>query len=153
MNMDRASQVFTLVTNIAVLLGILLLLYELQQTNNLAKTSAQQEIAHDLYTTPLAIATDEGLAEALYLFNSGQETTPIQEQRLKTLAYATNAIYDNIYFQYRQDMVTEDQWRASLNSIKSIRREKMNPAFYLPDLYSEPYQQLIVVIDAEVAGE
>ena len=35
--------------------------------------------------------------------------------RIKTLAYATNAIYDNIYFQYRQDMLTEDQWRASLN--------------------------------------
>ena len=153
MKLDRASHLFTLVTNLAVLLGVFLLVYELRQTRDLAQTSARQEIAHDSYTTPLAIATDEGLARALYLYDSGQATTPIQELRLETLVYATNVISENIYFQYRKGMFSEDQWQAARNNIKQVWLGKTNPAFYIPELYSEPYQQLIKQIAAEVAQE
>ena len=150
MNADRLNRWLNLTANIGVLIGVIFVAVELRQNSNLARASTRQEIAHDSYEPALAIATDEGLAAALQKSNSGQELTPTEEQRLITLVYATNAIYDNIYFQYRSGMLEDEQWEAFLSSIRNLRGEPTNQRYLDLDVYSEPYQELVRQIDAEL---
>ena len=149
--LDRVNRWLTLAANIGVLLGVIFVGYELRLSTDLAKLTARQEIAHDSYVTALTIAGDEGLAEAVYLVNDGQPLTPVQDVRLRTLVYATNAIYDNIFFQYQEGMVSQDQWGAFENSLRRVRGEPSNVVYWMPELYSESYRELVERIDEEIA--
>ena len=116
----------------------------------MARASTRLEIAHDSFLPALTIAADEGLAAAVVKSESGEEVSPVERQRLVTLVYATNVIYENVYFQYRAGLLTEDQWQVFLRAIEFSRRAKTNPAYWLPELYSDEYRELADNIDSNL---
>ncbi len=75
---------------------------------------------------------------------------PVERQRLTTLVYATNVIYEIVYFQYRSRLLTEDQWQVFLRAIRFTRQANTNPSFWVPGLYSDEYRRLILEIDADL---
>ena len=151
MNLDSLNRWLTLAANLGVLVGVVFVAYEVRQNTEFARSNTRLEIAHDSFLPALAIAADESLAAALVKQEAGEGVSAVERQRLITLVYATNVIYENVYFQYRAGLLTDDQWQGFLRAIEFTRQGSTNPTYWIPELFSDEYRQLVQEIDARMA--
>lgn len=122
MNSDRLNRWFTLGANVGVLVGIILLVAELNQNREMMRAQTRNELAMgivDLLQTP---ANNEQLADVLYRANSGKEITPRESFQFELRANALFRYWENVHYQYRVGLYDEiefdkqrDAWTKSFD--------------------------------------
>ena len=101
MDSNKANRWLTLGANLGVLVGLFLLIAELNQNRDMMRAQTRHELAMgivDLLQTP---ASNEQLADLMYRAKSGEEMTPTE---LFQFQLGTNALYrywENVHYQYR----------------------------------------------------
>ena len=120
MNPDRLTRWLTLGANIAVLVGILLLVLELQQNRDMMRAQTRHELSMGIVDLLQVPASNEQLASILYRAAAGEELTP---EELFQFRLRTNALFrywEDVHYQYRIGLYDEseferqkDAWRAS----------------------------------------
>ena len=122
MNSDRLNRWLTLGANLGVLVGIILLVVELNQNREMMRAQTRNELAMgivDLLQTP---AANEQLADVLFRANAGEEITP---RELFQFELRTNALFrywEDVHYQYRVGLYDEiefdrqrDAWKRSFD--------------------------------------
>lgn len=119
----------TLGANLAVLIGIVLLIVELDQNRNMMRAQIRHELAMgivDLLQTP---ASNEQLADLMYRANSGQELSPTELFQFHLRTNALFRYWEDVHYQYREGLYDDteyskqrDAWRASISN-SSLRIE------------------------------
>jgi hypothetical protein len=123
MDADRLARWLTLGANIAVLVGIILLVLELSQNRDMMRAQTRHELSMGIIDLLQVPAGNEQLASILYRAGAGEELTP---EELFLFRLRTNALFrywEDVHYQYRIGLYDEvefarqkNAWRASLAS-------------------------------------
>ena len=120
MNTEKLNMWITLLANLGVFTGIILLVYELGQNRQLMRA----EIRNDLSTTAVnflhSLAENPVLAEAILKANAGAELTPSEAYRVGSRSESVFRFWENSHYQYRQGLYDEIEFAASLETMRLI---------------------------------
>ena len=134
MDPNRLSNWLTLGANVGVLVGLALLVLEINQNNLLVRAQIEQSRSQTLVEWRRQIATDEGTAEILTrLFSldfSGdleqqfnEQFTPTEITRVEQFLAADFYDYENLFAQYQRGLVSKEYWRE--RAVPAIRERGM----------------------------
>lgn len=126
MDSDQLTRWLTLGANFGVLVGLLLLIVELNQNRDMMRAQIRHELAAGIVDILQVPASNEQLADVMYRAHSGEELTP---RELFQFQLRTNALFrywEDVHYQYREGLydATEfekqrDAWKASMtNSVR-----------------------------------
>ena len=128
MNADNVNKWLTLSANIGVVIGLMLLLVELNQNRDLVRAQIHQDRSDAWVANRFARADSEfviPVLEKLYVagfpdnLDAMQKLTPVDRRRLYDVLDAFSGDYDNMFFQYQQGYLDEEFYRAKIET--SIR--------------------------------
>ncbi len=129
MNAKNVSRWLTLSASIGVVIGLVLLLIELDQNSDLVRAQIHQARSDAHVGMRLARADSEFLFPAWEKFRAAggpddlsamDQLTPIEAARVRDYISALHQDYDNLYYQYQQGYLDEEYYRYRVES--SIRR-------------------------------
>ncbi len=145
MNSDRLARWLTLGANVGVLVGIILLIVELDQNREMMQAQTRHELAMgivDLLQTP---ANNEQLADILYRANAGEEMTPREIFQYQLRTNALFRYWEDVHYQYRVGLYDEaefekqrEAWRVSIaQSAMAAKYWCQVRSLYSPDYAAE----------------
>ena len=110
------GQTIQMLGNLGVVLGILLLVYELNQNRDMMRAQIRNEIATSL-SGALPAATDAELADALFRSDSGGELTGVEGYRTRLANEILFRYWENAHYQYRQGMYDDIEFLGHESAI------------------------------------
>ena len=123
MDSERLTRWLTLGANLAVLVGILLLVVELNQNRDMMRAQIRHELASGIVDLLQVAASNEQLADVMFRAHSGEELTPTELFQFQLRTNALFRYWENVHYQYREGLydATEfqkqrDAWKASMTS-------------------------------------
>ena len=126
MNTNKLAHWLSLGANIGVLVGIILLVAELNQNRDMMRAQIRHDLAMgivDLLQTP---ASDEQLAGVLFRAYSTENLTPEEQFQFELRTNALLRYWEDVHYQYRAGLYDEiefdrqrEAWKASIS--KSVR--------------------------------
>ena len=114
LELGQAVQVFG---NIAVVLGILLLAFELNQNHDMTRAQTRSEISRQITDFLSGVAGDSELASLMRRAQAGEELTADEDWQYFLLFSANVRFWENIHYQYRQDLFDDAEFAAELSSL------------------------------------
>ncbi len=120
MNTDRLNQWLSLGANIGVLIGIILLVIELGQNQDMMRSQIRNELSRGVYDLMSLTAGNKDMADAVARASSGEELTPTDAVMLRTRNEAILRYWENAHYQYRQGMYEEDEFSSHLITMSDI---------------------------------
>jgi hypothetical protein len=124
MQSNKLDRWLTIGTNISVLIGIILLIVEIDQNNELVRIQIEQarsdtyvawqrEVASGDHVAPLFAkleVKDGGLFSNLDL----TQLDPVEMERIRAVAAARFYDYETLYAQYERGFVSEEYWQQRI---------------------------------------
>ncbi len=118
------GQSFQILGNLGVIIGILLLVYELNQNRDLMVAQTRNSIAQ----SQAALIHNEALSEDMAGISrkafAGKSLTPNEEGRFILNWTAYFGLWENIYFQYQNGLFSDEEYRARRQSWRRLFSEK-----------------------------
>lgn len=114
------GQTISIFANVGVLVGIILLVYELNQNRDMMRAQTRNEIsrsAMDLLTTG---ATSEALASVMVRANAGEELSAEENFMFINRAELTFRLWENVDYQYRQGTFDTTEYSGNLATISDV---------------------------------
>jgi len=129
MEADKVTGWLTLGANLGVLIGIILLVVELDQNREMIRAQTRNDISRQLSEHLGMVANNSQLANVKRRADAGEELSKDEEQQQFLLFTANKRLWENIHYQYRQGMFDEKEfeaertaWRYLINNDKSFAR-------------------------------
>lgn len=123
MKAKRVNQWLTLAANFGVLIGIILLLVELNQNSTMMRAQTRYEISQGIVDLLSLSADNAQLASILRRGDSGEELTPDELRQFQHRSFALFRYLENLHYQYRNGLFDEAEfstqklaWIGYLNS-------------------------------------
>jgi len=106
------GQTVTILANLGVLVGILLLVYELNQNREMMRSQTRDSIAEMLINLLALEASDPRISEIYVKRASGEPLTPVEADRFQTIQWAYWRYRENVHYQYRNGLYEEEEYLA-----------------------------------------
>ena len=142
MNSDRLNRWLTLGANLGVLVGILLLIVELQQNREMMRAQTRNEISQGALSLLSLTATDHQLAELVIRSNSGEELSPPERFMYISRSESVFRHFENAHYQYRHGMFDEVEYQQQLSTQESVLSRNPGLVEYwcsFKSMYSKPF--------------
>jgi hypothetical protein len=110
MNAERLTRVVTLAANIAVLVGVGLIVFELRQTREMMRAQTRNDMAVQLIDLLRDVSLNPDLAHVMGLGNAEAEMTADQTRQFNNRANAMFRYYENVHYQYRHGLYDESEF-------------------------------------------
>jgi hypothetical protein len=124
-NADSANRWLTLGANLGVVIGLILLIVELNQNSSLVKAQIHQARSDNYESFMLDIADTEFLLPAYEKFAAAggpadvsalEVLDSIERERIRRYYQGRLGGYDNLYFQYQQGYIDEEFYNTRIAS-------------------------------------
>jgi len=126
----RASEWLTLAANIGVIIGLVLVILELNQNQTMMRAQTRHELSTTLVELLLESATNQQLSSVMYRASQGQEVTPEELYQFRMRSNALLRYWEDVHYQYRLGLYDEEEfsrqrlvWRNSLTTAPGFRKE------------------------------
>ena len=120
MDSDKAKKWITLGANLGVLIGIFLLIVELQQNREMMRAQTRADIAAMSIDRLQVIASDQGLADIVRRARVGEELDATESTRYLFHTLATFRTFENVHYQYRLGLFDESEFAGELKSFQQL---------------------------------
>ena len=120
MDSDRVNRWFTLVTNLGVLIGIILLGVELNQNRDMMRAQTRNELSQGVLELLGSLVENKELADVMVRANNGEELTPTEVYIVGTQAERVFRYWENVHYQYRQGMYDESEFSRHLDTMQNV---------------------------------
>lgn len=120
MNSDRLNRWLTLGANLAVLVGLIFLVIEINQNNEMMRAQTRSGIS-DAIIDNIKLGMDPRVVVAYQKQRSGQPLSDEETYLLDQIANATLRLWENTHYQYRNGLFDDDEFEADL----AVWREAM----------------------------
>ena len=110
MNSDRINRWLNLGGNAAVLIGLLLLVYELNQTRELTRAQMRSEISGGIYDLLAMTANNEQLADLMHRADTGAPLTEAEYFQYASRTRAMFRYFENVHYQYRVGLYDDSEF-------------------------------------------
>ncbi len=142
MDSDKANRWLTLGANIGVLIGIILLVVELDQNREMIRAQSRSDISRHISDHLALIGSNSQTASLMRRAEAGEELSADEEAQQFYLFTSNKRMWENIHYQYRLGMFEEQEfeaertaWRFLINKDKSfgnnwcLTRRNYSPEF------------------------
>jgi hypothetical protein len=117
---DRLNRWLTLGANLAVLLGIALLVLELRQNQDVMRAQTRNDITQGELTLLLSTAENRELADIVVRANNGEELTSAERLRNGLRSESTFRLWQNVHFQGRNGTYDEEEFAKHLTTMEMV---------------------------------
>ena len=112
MKPDQLNRWLTFGANLAVLVGIGLVIVELQQNNAMIRAQTRSEISAGITGLLSDVAGNPQLANLVRRADEGQELTADEQKQYAHRSAAMFRYFENVHYQYREGMYDESEYLA-----------------------------------------
>lgn len=141
----KITRWLTLGANIGVLIGIVLVLVELDQNRDMMRAQTRNELAMGIVDLLQVPASNAQLADVLYRAQASEKLTPIELYQFKMRTNALFRYWENVHYQYRVGLYDDvefarqrEAWKASMhNSRLGQQYWCQTRLYYSPDFMAE----------------
>ena len=140
------DQTIQVLGNLGVVIGILLLVYELNQNRELMRAQIRNEIATSLSSVLNPAATDAEFSETLLRFDAGGDLTEAENFRVFLYQEQLFRYWENVHYQYRLGLYDESEWSGHRGTIEeSVNRGPRFACYWSleREYYSRPFIDFI----------
>ena len=120
MTVDNVNRWVSLAANIGVLVGIAVLIIEINQNTQATNTASRDEsVAHILNFFEQSM-DNQVIAVATYKRKSGTELDGFERDQLLRHQYYNFKIFENMHIQYQRGLFSDEEWMKYRRIIKEI---------------------------------
>ena len=123
--MERLNQWLTLIANLGVIAGLIFLIFEVDQTNNMMRAQTRSGIS-DAIIENITLGIEPRILSAYLKQESGEALSREEAHLLDQLTNATLGLWENTHYQYRNGLFDTDEFEADL---EVWREEMQSPEF------------------------
>ncbi len=160
MESNKVNGWLTLVANIGVLIGIILLVVELDQNREMIRAQSRSDISRHISDHLALLGSNAQLASLMRRAETGQELSAVEEAQHFYMFTSNKRMWENIHYQYRLGVFEEDEfeaerkaWRFLINKDRSFARVWcMTRQNYSPEFVAELDSLLIEDVCADSAN-
>ena len=145
MTSDHLTRWLAIGGNAAVVIGLLLLVYELNQTRELTRAQMRSEISSGIYDLLAMTANNDQLADLMLRADTGEPLTDAEYFQYASRTRAMFRYFENVHYQYRVGLYDDHEFERQ----KIAWGNYMNGSARVPKIWCE-YQH---VVSAEFAVE
>jgi hypothetical protein len=143
---DRLNRWLTLGANLAVLLGIGLLIVELRQNQDVMRAQTRNDITQGELTLLLSTAENRELADIVVRANNGEKLTSAEQLRSGLRSESTFRLWQNVHFQGRNGTYDEEEFTKHLATMEKVLHGSRSFVEYWcrnRQIYPAPFQNEI----------
>ena len=129
MEANKVNRWLTLGANFGVLIGIILLIVELDQNREMIRAQSRSDISRHISDHLSLIGSDIQLASLMRRAEAGEELSDDEETQQFYLFVANKRMWENIHYQYRLGLFEEKEfeaeraaWRFLINKDKTFAK-------------------------------
>jgi hypothetical protein len=145
MNKERLIQLVALAANCVTILGLLLVIVQLQQNRALMRAQVRHELASTIVDLLNSSAGNSQLASVLRRAGRGEQLTEDEQFQFRLRSNALFRYWEDVHYQYRLGLYDEEEysrqkaaWKASFaNSIGLVSYWSEARTLYSPRFESE----------------
>ena len=145
------GQTIAIFANIGVLVGIALLIFELNQNRNMMRAQTRNEISRGAMDLLITGATSEPLAAVMVRANAGEKLSAEENFMFLNRAELTFRLWENANYQYRQGMFDATEYSGNLETINDVlSRNRSLVAYWCArrQMFSLPFAKEIDALPA-----
>jgi hypothetical protein len=114
------GQTLQLLGNVGVIVGIFLLVYELNQNRDLMQAQTRHELSQGLVELLIANNSDSELMSIRLRGNRGEDLTELEFERFQMAASIEMRYHEDVHYQYRNGLYDETEFNAQREMWKNI---------------------------------
>ncbi len=107
MDSNKINRWLTLGANLGVLVGIILILIELNQNATMMRGQTRNDVSVELIDLMSQVVTNPQLASLIHRVETGEELTPEELVQFEHREIAMFRYFENVHYQYRQGLYDE----------------------------------------------
>lgn len=117
---DKLNDWLGVFANLGVMIGLIFLIFELDQTNRIAERDSRQANARAIYDMSQLQLEMPGIIELrTRLQDPSNELTPVEQERAELLAAAYSSVWGNLVIQHSTDLLPESSLQFGFSDIDS----------------------------------
>lgn len=120
MKANRLNQWLALAANLGVLVGIMLLVYELNQNQEFMRAQTRHQLAMGFVEFSLNIALNEHLADIVVRAHGEGQLTPTEDTQYLNLSVATLLFWQSFHYQYRTGLIDEVSFNNQVGMLHGL---------------------------------
>ena len=150
MNLDQINKWLTLIANLGVLLGITVVIFELQQTQTAMQAEASTMRAQ-MSMDNVELTARLGYDEILERLSNGDKLTEQEEIDLSIRMGRQLRYFENLHYHWELGILDEHIWQSNLTGISRLHQ---NPAFlhtypdwpdhFSANIFRKPFVDLVI---------
>ena len=113
------------ITTISLLVSLLFVAIQINQSNHLAKATVRQTINDNDIEFLQSYLDEQVIPVANHKLNTGQELSEYEQQQIIWQQHINFRIFDNGYYQYKNGLLDESEWIKYMSIINTLI--KTNP--------------------------
>ena len=117
MKFDRSNRWLILAANFAVVIGIILLVIELNQNQKMMKSQVRNDLSSKIVDILIQIAADDDLANIRIKGDAGDSLKLEEVKRYEHLCLAFFRYWENVHYQYRNGLYDEGEFEYQMKTI------------------------------------
>jgi hypothetical protein len=118
MDSNKINRWLTLGANLGVLVGIILILIELNQNATMMRGQTRNDVSVELIDLMSQVVTNPQLASLIHKVNSGEVLTPEESIQFQHREIAMFRYFENVHYQYRQGLYDESEFSTQREAWK-----------------------------------
>jgi len=148
MNWEAIGAIGEILGAVGVIVTLAYLATQIRQNTKMARGATRQELAGQLQLNASDLVTVEDIARILQNHFEGKELTPIELLRLQARAFRDFRFFENAYYQYSQDLLTDDEWRGFRENLKVLLKAPAYTDYWEREhtLYSRTFQEEVASV-------
>ena len=146
MNTERVDRWLSLAANIGVIIGFVLLAYEVNQSTKVAIGAVSQGLTEQSLDFFSLKIDGDTVAKATYKQSLGEELDDYEKFQLAQHQYFNFRVFENAFLQYRRGLYDDSEWEKYQRIIANIFRANL----IARDMWDRTEDQWTVEFSAEV---
>ena len=149
MNWEAISAIAEVVGVIAVVVSLIYLSIQIRQNTKVAGAATRQAIADSTENLASDILNNGEIAEIFVRHINGEDLSAVESLRLEARCFRDMQHWENIYFQFSEGMVSQDQWSGfrknlvALLGISAYRKYWEHEASHYSDQFQAEMSSII----------
>lgn len=112
MDSEKINRWLTLGANVGVLVGILLLIFELSQNRDMMRAQVRNELASEIVGLLSETSFNSDLSSIIVRSGNGEELSETESFQYSLRMYALFRYFENVHYQYRQGLYDNSEFEA-----------------------------------------
>ena len=140
------GQSVSILANVGVLIGIVLLVYELNQNRDMMRAQIRNEISRGAMDLLVSGATSEPLAAVIARANAGEDLSAEETFMFLNRAELTYRLWENVNYQYRQGMFDATEYSGELETMNVVLSRNIALVSYWcarRRMFSAPFAEVV----------